>query len=250
MSTLKISKVVKRSIEAQAVDALRESILSGAIEPGSRVTEIQIAEQMELSRATVRAALHQLAREGLTTLVPYTGWTIISLTPKDVWELYTLRSSVERLAAQLVASTIDEKKSRCLKQCFEKLVSACEAEKDDKIAEADFALHKAIISLSEHGRLQQQYEVIEQQIRIYIRSSDSLIHDAETIVDQHRPIVEAILAGDAESAGRFSEQHNMTEGEKLTSHLSNLDPKLGADVSRNSSTGRLRNLKTRREAAI
>jgi DNA-binding GntR family transcriptional regulator len=249
MSTLKISKVVKRSIEAQAVDALRESILSGAIKPGSRVTEIQISEQMDLSRATVRAALHQLAREGLTTLVPYTGWTIISLTPKDVWELYTLRSSVERLAAQLVASTIDEKKSKHLKQCFDKLVSACETAKEDRIAEADFALHKAIISLAGHGRLQQQYEVIEQQIRIYIRSSDALIHEPGTIVDQHRPIVEAILAGDAESAGRFSEQHNMTEGEKLTAHLMHLGPEDNVDVSRDKSTGRLKNLKTRREAA-
>lgn len=247
MSTLKISKVVKRSIEAQAVDALRESILSGAIKPGSRVTEIQISEEMALSRATIRAALHQLAREGLTTLVPYTGWTIISLTPKDVWELFTLRSSVERLAAQLVASTIDAKKAKVLKQCFDKLVSACNEEKDDKIAEADFALHKTIISLAEHGRLQQQYEVIEQQIRIYIRSSDSLIQDAGAIVDQHWPIIEAILAGDAETAGRVSEQHNMTEGEKLTSHLLGLDPKDQGTVGQYSSAGRLKNLKSRRE---
>jgi DNA-binding GntR family transcriptional regulator len=223
MARLDIPRVVKMPVEVQATEALRESIITGAIPAGARITEIQISEQMDLSRATVRTALHQLAKEGLLTLVPYTGWTVISLSPEDVWELYTLRSAVERLAAQLVAKTIDGVNSAALSQAYDRLVKECQRGGANRIAEADFALHKTIIELAAHSRLSIQYSLIEQQIRMYIRSSDALIPDALMIIDQHRPIVDAILAGDVKTSGDLSEQHNLSEGEKLTSHLRSLE---------------------------
>ncbi|WP_398466486.1 GntR family transcriptional regulator [Tardiphaga sp.] len=223
MSRLKIPRVVKMPIEVQATDALRDSIVSGAIPPGERITELQISDQMSLSRATVRTALHQLAKEGLLTLVPYTGWTVVSLSAQDVWELYTLRSAVERLAAQLVASTMTPKKAARLDEAFERLVEECKRGDAGRIAEADFGLHKSIIVLAEHGRLAMQYGLIEQQTRMYIRSSDALVPGARKIIDQHRPIVNAIRAGDAEEGGRLSEEHNLTEGEKLSRHLKGLE---------------------------
>lgn len=250
MSTLKIPKIVKRSVEALAADSLRNSIISGVIPAGARITELQIANQLELSRATVRAALNQLAKEGLTQLVPYTGWIVITLTAKDAWELYTLRSSVERLAAQLVAASMDAKKSKRLRQRYEALTQACKGNDENRIAEADFALHREIIALSEHGRLQAQYEVIEQQIRVYIRSSDALIDNPEDIMAQHSPIVEDILAGDSATAGYLSEAHNLTEGRKLSDHLLQSDVLSSADEIRHAETGRLKNLKTRSREAV
>jgi DNA-binding GntR family transcriptional regulator len=216
---LAIARVVKMPVEAQATDALRDSIVNGAISPGARITEIQISEQMNLSRATVRAALHKLAKEGLLILIPYTGWTVLSLTSQDVWELYTLRSAVERLAAQLVARSMDSTKATRLEAAFHNLEKHCERGDVAKIAEADFALHQTIIALSDHSRLSAQYGLIEQQTRMYVRSSDALVPVGPMIVHQHKPIVDAILRGDAEAAGNLSEQHNLSEGQKLSAHL-------------------------------
>lgn len=229
MSRLTIPRVIKMPVEVQATDVLRDSIISGAIPAGARITEIQLSEQLKLSRATIRTALHQLATEGLLILVPYTGWTVLALSSRDVWELYTLRSAVERLAAQLVAKSIDSAKSSRLNWAFDGLVKECKRGETNGIAEADFALHKTIIQMSDHKRLGSQYALIEQQIRMYIRSSDALISDISTIVDQHRPIVDSILAGDIEASGHLSEQHNLIEGKKLSEHLKlaeeKVDPK-------------------------
>jgi len=223
MGRLKIPRVVKMPIEVQATGALRDAIVSGAIPAGERVTEIQISQQMDLSRATVRTALHQLAKEGLLTLVPYTGWSVVSLSADDVWELYTLRSAVERLAAQLVASTITPDKAARLKEAFDLLVQECKRGDTSRIAEADFGLHKAIILLTNHGRLAFQYGLIEQQTRMHIRSSYAIIPSPRKIIDDHRPIVDAIIAGKAEAAGRLSEQHHLAEGEKHLAHLRRLE---------------------------
>lgn len=223
MSRLAIPRVVKMPIEAQATDALRDSIVGGAIQAGQRITEVELSEQMNLSRATVRSALHQLAKEGLLTLVPYTGWRVVLLSAADVWELYTLRSAVERLAAQLLAASIDGAGRERLAGALAALTEACDGADGARIAEADFSLHKTIIDLTRHGRLAGQYGLIEQQIRICIRSSDALVAGGDTIVGQHRPIVEAILAGAVEEAGQLSEAHNLTEGRKLADHLGSLE---------------------------
>jgi len=225
MNRLTIPRVVKMPVEVQATDLLRDSIVSGNITAGSRITEVQISEQLKLSRATIRTALHQLAKEGLLILVPYTGWTVVALSSRDVWELYTLRSAVERLAAQLVAESINSAKSSRLNWAFDGLVKECNRGDTSRIAEADFALHKTIIQMSDHTRLASQYSLIEQQIRMYIRSSDALISDISAIIDQHRPIVDSILAGDIEASGHLSEQHNLTEGKKLSDHLKDIETK-------------------------
>ncbi len=217
MAKLSVREVVKMPAETQAADALRESIVTGLIAPGARITEIQLSEQMKLSRATIRTALHQLASEGLISLVPYTGWTVVALSAHDAWELYTLRSSVERLAGQLAAAADDRKP--LLAAAYDHLLAECRRGDRDAIAEADFALHKTIIDMAGHRRLAKQYGLIEQQVRMYIRSSDALVAEPGEIIEQHRPIVEAILAGNAEEAGRCSEAHNLQEGEKLARFL-------------------------------
>jgi DNA-binding GntR family transcriptional regulator len=223
MNKLRIPRVVKMPVEVQATNTLRDAIINGTIPGGSRVTEIQISERINLSRATVRTALHQLASEGLVSLVPYTGWTVVSLTAQDVWELYTIRSGLERLAGQLLAKAITPEKSKILNRAFQALEKACASSDSIKIAEADYALHKTIISLTEHSRLISQYDLIGHQIRMYIRSSDALIAEPGVIVEQHRPIVDAILAADVERAGFLSENHNLTEGERLSAYMKDAD---------------------------
>jgi DNA-binding GntR family transcriptional regulator len=229
MARLTIPPIVKMPVEAQATDALRDSIVNGTIPAGARVTELQLSQQLNLSRATIRTALHQLAKEGLLNLVPYTGWTVLSLSSRDVWELYTLRSAVERLAAQLVAGSINSVKSSRLNWAFEGLVKECKRGTPARIAEADFALHKTIIQMADHARLASQYALIEQQIRMYIRSSDALVAEISAIIDQHRPIVEAILSGDIEASGHLSERHNLTEGQRLSDHLNGIESRARAN---------------------
>lgn len=227
MKRTMVGPIVKMPVEAQAADALRESIVTGAIAPGSRITEFNLAGQMNLSRATVRTALHQLSKEGLIVLQPYTGWKVVALNSRDVWELYTLRSAVERLAGRLVASRLAQAANAgtrtALQRVFDQLVAVCAEGNNDAIAQADFAFHKSIITQADHTRLAAQYSLIEQQIRMYIRSSDELVDEPRQIIEQHQPILTAILTGNVEEAGRLSEAHNLGEGEKLSTHLARIE---------------------------
>jgi len=124
MNTASLRPVVKRSAESLAVEALRSHVLSGAVPPGQRLTEINLAERLGISRATLRTALHRLTLEGLVHQIPYTGWEVASLTGHDAWELYTLRSSLEGLAARLAAEREPEVK-KSVHEAFAALKRTC-----------------------------------------------------------------------------------------------------------------------------
>jgi DNA-binding GntR family transcriptional regulator len=225
-SYMALKKIQKHSAEKLAADAIREYILGGQIAPGARLTEIHLAERFSLSRATIRGAMQRMVQEGLLVLVPYVGWEVMSITSHDAWELYTLRQSLEALAARLASERIDEKGKATLKAAYQKLVEASAARNLKDVSAADFKLHRAIIELSGHTRLAHQYQLIEQQISLYIFWSDFMPSNEsvyQVVLDHHGPIVEAILAGNSETAARLAAEHNIDAGLKLVHHLEQLE---------------------------
>ena len=212
-------KVDRRSLDWRAADVLREQILSGKLVPGQRVTETALATQLEVSRGTLRAALRALAHEGLIQQVAYTKWMLPEFSNSDAWELYTLRGTLEGMAARLAAQ---HRTSNCvlsLKASFERLVAAVRSKRHAKVADADLALHKTIVSITGHQRLIDQYHLLEQQVRHYIVCSNALIMDLNQIVSEHEPIVEAIIDGDAELAETLARDHNAPEVERAAAAM-------------------------------
>ncbi|ARV59315.1 GntR family transcriptional regulator [Nostocales cyanobacterium HT-58-2] len=210
--------ILPRSLDVQAADVIREQILNGTLAPGTRLLEINLAEEFNLSRATIRSALQQLTYEGLVIQFPYKGCTVSGLSSQDAWELYTLRSALESLAAKLAAVAITPSQAKELNAALQQLVKAAEKGSWSEVADADFALHKAIIQLAAHRRLQEQYKIVEQQIRLYIISSNAIHPDLDDIVEQHRKLVNAICSGDASSAEQIAQDHNI-DGKTLVEHL-------------------------------
>ena len=77
--------VDKQSLDVRAATVIRQRIVGGQLAPGTRLTEMNLAEELALSRGTIRAALHQLVGEGLVDQVPYTGWAVARLGTRDLW---------------------------------------------------------------------------------------------------------------------------------------------------------------------
>jgi DNA-binding GntR family transcriptional regulator len=212
-------KLHKRRLDRQAADVLREQILSGRFAPGLRLVEATLADQLGVSRGTVRAALSDLAHEGLVSQVAYTKWMVPELSAEDAWELYTLRGSLEGLAARLATERRTPASMAVLTEAYDRLAAAVASERRSAVATADLALHKTIVGITGHRRLIAQYKLIEQQVRHYIATSNAQIYDLHQIIDEHEPIVKAIVAGDAGRAERLAREHNAPEVKRLAAAL-------------------------------
>ncbi|MCJ8143335.1 GntR family transcriptional regulator [Ancylobacter sp. A5.8] len=209
----------RQSLDRAAADSLRRAILSGLIAPGARLTEAKLAEQFMLSRGTVRAALHRLVAEGLVIQRPYSGWDVLTLTVQDAWELSTLRSSLEALAGRLVAQSIDDAGRAIVMSAYDHLAQAAEEGGEVDLVEADMALHQAIVGLSGHRRLREQYGLIANQLRLYIASSNMLAKTTEAVRDRHHSLIAPLLAGDADAAEAAFRAHAVRSGEEIIAHL-------------------------------
>jgi DNA-binding GntR family transcriptional regulator len=209
--------VEKRSLDRAAADAIRQAIITGALTPGKRLTEVELSTGLDVSRGTVRAALQRLMSEGLVVQKPYSAWEVASLTSRDAWELYTLRSSLEGLAAQLAAG--NPNRSKPIEAAFNDLKIAAKSRNQKRITDSDLALHKAIVVLAGHKRLAAQYGYVEQQVRMYMASSNAILERAEMVILNHEKLVRALLKGDATSAERYARDHNKASGELLIRHL-------------------------------
>ena len=91
-----------------AVESLRQTFIAGALKPGERVRQEEIAERLGVSLAPVREALAVLEQEGQLTYRPRRGYFVTELDLADLREIYDLRRLVEGWAARQALPLLDE----------------------------------------------------------------------------------------------------------------------------------------------
>lgn len=221
MPTPSLRPVARLSTEAQATQNLREHILSGALKPGARLTETPLAERLGIARATLRMSLHRLASEGIVVQIPYTGWQVVDLSAQDIWELWTLRGSLESLASRIAAERMTDGMAERVEEAMEALSAACRRGRVHDINKADFGFHRTIVDLAGHTRLSEQYRQVEQQVRLYIASTNIYNEpdDWSVVVEHHRPLALALIERDPERAAMEAQLHNETFGQRLVSRM-------------------------------
>ncbi|HWA42224.1 MAG TPA: GntR family transcriptional regulator [Hypericibacter adhaerens] len=216
------SEIIKRSLDSQVADILRRRIVSGELANGARLTEMALAAEFGLSRGPIRAALQQLANEQLVRQKPYSHWEVRRLTKQDVWELNTLRSTLEALAARLAAQNIDAAGADALRTALGRLREACAAGDRDRITDADFDLHRTIVELARHERLRQAYLLLEQQVRMLIIAVNAPFSDLRIVDRSHDAMIEAICQGDSRLAERLVANHNAALDDAMLNGAENL----------------------------
>ena len=95
------SPTVSQTVKAQL--ALRELILGGELEPGTRIAELWLVERLNVSRTPVRGALARLAEEGLLDALPSGGYAVKDFSESDIHDAIEVRGTMEGLAARLAA---------------------------------------------------------------------------------------------------------------------------------------------------
>ncbi|MBI4968484.1 MAG: GntR family transcriptional regulator [Rhodospirillales bacterium] len=107
--------------QAQSVtDILRQRILVGDIAPGTHLYEIPLAQELQVSRTPIRAALNTLAKDGLLEYRPNRGYAVRHFVAKDLSDVYEVRAVLEALACRIVASKgLEPKAEAVLRGCLD-----------------------------------------------------------------------------------------------------------------------------------
>lgn len=218
MAKLTSLKSEKRLLDRQAADGIRTHILEGILPAGGRLLETQLSEELEVSRGTVRAALAQLAREGLVQQVAFTRWQVSETSPRDAWELYTLRAALEGLAARLAAESAGPADHKRLKSTVAELTRAVKDKRFEDVTDIDFRLHQEIVEIAKHRRLAEQHGYIMQQVRFHMVHSGFFPKDYAALVDEHAALIGAVIERQPDLAEQLARSHNEAEVKLLAAH--------------------------------
>lgn len=195
-----------QSLSVKIYEALRERIIEGVIAPGERIRERELAEEFGVSRVPIREAMPRLEAEGFVKTVPRRGAVVTEMTISDVEELFTVRSSLEVLAARLAAQACASGAASV--ELFGRLAAAEEAleEGDDRaIAAANSALHEEILQLSGNSLLITLMGPINGRVRRLFRLEAE--RDQQVLCAEHKEMCHAIADGNVEWAGALAYAH-------------------------------------------
>lgn len=185
---------------------LRRQILSGAVGPGTRLREVEIADAFGVSRQSLRAALADLVHEGLLRRAPHRGVWVPALTADELRDVYDLRAVLEAEAAARLAR--DPGRVAPVRERLDRLAALPEDASWGDTQEAHLAFHRALVDAVGSPRLSRAYSLLWSEASLGLVAARN--HPASARggqVDSHRALLDAILAGPPEQAGRQAREH-------------------------------------------
>ena len=195
------------SLEEQVTATLESEILTGTLASGTALTEQSLSKRLGVSRTPIRAALHTLAEEGLIDLVPNRGAVVVGVTREDLIDIYKIRMRLEGLASALAAERISREDLATLRESVELAEFYISRNDTEHLKELDTQFHAIIYRASGNRMLNKTLSELHRNIISYRKMSLSVPGRLERSVGEHREILKAIEAGDAERADSLTCAH-------------------------------------------
>jgi DNA-binding GntR family transcriptional regulator len=210
-----LNKLPARTDYVEAVyKALLDAISDGSLPPKTRITQEEIAEQMNISRLPVLQALRMLKNDGFVEDAPGRGLQVTALNIEWIDKLYEVRGALDSLAAKLAAQ------KKCVIDPALIKYGRSVSEKGDVSAliDADIAFHSAIYEASENPLIAKSAHLHWAHLR---RVMGAVLQSSQgsTIWDEHQAIADAIKNGDQQKAAELSELHTVRARKNLIRQL-------------------------------
>lgn len=199
---------VPQTLADRAYDRIADAIVQGELKQGSKITEAMLSERFGISRGPLREALRRLEGRKLVVTKPRAGARVVSLSKRDILEVFEIRQSLEELACRLAAERMsDEQLDR-----LEVLLDLHEADpligRGHSRASEKPDFH---VSIALGSRNRQLIDLLCGQmfdlIRVYRFQSSGKHGRADRAFEEHRDIFAAIRRREADEAARLMGRH-------------------------------------------
>lgn len=167
-------------------------IIDNRFAVGEPISEVRLAELLNMSRTPIREAIGELCREGLLKMISQRGAIVAEMTLKDVKEINDLRMVLEPLASETAINRIPIERIEEQYSFWENTKKELEkglSYSASLLSETDTKLHNLILDYCDNRRLKEFLNVLRYQILRYVRASWETRHFVVDTVDQHLRIL-------------------------------------------------------------
>ena len=188
-------------------ETLREAIRSGVLKPGERLMEIQLADELGVSRTPVREAMRKLELEGYVIMLPRRGTYVANISIRDINEVFEIRTTLDALASGLAAERITEEELEQLERLLVSIGENIETRNMKKVVEDDMEFHDILYKASRNQRLVGIISNLREQMTRFRSMSMSYPGRLKKTLEEHSRLVEAIAQRDVELAQKLAVEH-------------------------------------------
>ncbi|HXV24556.1 MAG TPA: GntR family transcriptional regulator [Alphaproteobacteria bacterium] len=202
----------KGTLRESVYDSLKKMIQTGALQPGGRLRELDLAARLEVSRTPLREALNRLERDGLVTNKPRHGYFVTMFDLRTLEDAFDVREVLDGHAAQRAAERIgaeDKKRLRAIVRQCETMAKINNRPMEDLVEEMrlGFEIHRIIARVSGNDFLRELLSRIFDKFQHFVWIELLWLDEWDVARREHAAIVEAICSGDAERAAELARRH-------------------------------------------
>jgi len=225
MSTICRDVGRQRSLGDRVRDALEALIDDGTLPPGAKLNELALARQLGVSRGPVREAARALERTGQVTVILNRGAFVRSMSIDEAMQTYELNSVLFGFAASRVAVGCTGDQAMRLRALLDGMDRAIALDERDAFLAGNTAFHEELLRFSGNAVVGRVYldhtrKLLLMRRRSFDRAGSMLEANAE-----HRLLLDAILAGDADQARRRAEAHTRSGRARFLSAIAYDQPR-------------------------
>jgi DNA-binding GntR family transcriptional regulator len=205
----------KFSLRGRVFHTLSDDILNGKYDDYEELREVAISEELNVSRTPVREAFRQLELEGLIQIVPNKGAYVTGITEKDVKDIYMIRSLLEGLCARWATYNITQDQMEEMEENV--YLAEFHAAKGhlDQLAVLDNRFHEILYEACDSKMLEHQLKDFHQYVLRVRRKTLSNVNRGPKSNEEHKQIMEAIKAKDADLAEQLANRHMINAYENM-----------------------------------
>jgi DNA-binding GntR family transcriptional regulator len=209
------SPAVPQPLFTHAYDALRRAIVTGALQPGQRVNEAEVARQMHISRGPVREAIRRLEQAGLLVSVPRRGTVVVSLPAEDIEEVYTLRADLEARAIRRAVSRLSDADLVELQRLLDVMQTASSDGDTPTLLDADIEFHRNIVDGAGWKQLRHMWESLHPRTLTMYTIQTLVQWSPHMHAERHQPVLDALRARDPVAAEQAIREHILGVGYEI-----------------------------------
>lgn len=187
--------------------ALKHRILTGMLEPRSRLVEVRLAEDLEVSRTPVREALKRLLAERLVEVDPMGGIVVSHVGLRELEEIYLIREVLDGLAARLAAEHASLSELTRFRQLMDMMRDSVEEGQLEAVVQGNMMFHDLLHQAAGNERLRTLSRDLGDFVRRFSTESFASEERALSMLAEHVQIVEAIDDRDGDRAERLARSH-------------------------------------------
>jgi DNA-binding GntR family transcriptional regulator len=186
------------SLALRIADALTDAIAAGAIEPGGRLVETDIAARMGVSRVPLREALKLLEAQGIVEVLPHRGARVTPFDDTRVDRLCEARVALERLALRTAvpAFQADPTRLATLDRLIDAMLLAARRQAWLEVSKIDLAFHRTVVEASGNDIVVKLWEALARHVLIVFGREVRSERAGLRLVEQHARLRDLLAAGD------------------------------------------------------